>query len=273
MSPIFSSLSETSRPVATCPPAAKMRWLFGFALATSVLLSGIAAHAQTVSGITVLGSANPFLAGMPDGSTASGDSAPDQSPALVSGLNLTDGGFLTFLVNGSIDYGGGSPTDTPDGQTPEEGFFATGHGAENGMGGYTTPANALVGVFLSSAQPDLTAAPADLDFTSGSPDALGIGFSALSPQLKQVFFIGDGLTGTGTGTAQQFNIPTGATRLYLGTVDGSGWFNNSGSFTVSATRSGGTSTAAPEPTSCALALFGTLPLASKLLRRRRRVSA
>ena len=37
------------------------------------------ARAQTtVNGVIVPGSANPFLAGMPDGSTASGDSAPAQ---------------------------------------------------------------------------------------------------------------------------------------------------------------------------------------------------
>jgi hypothetical protein len=43
-----------------------------------------------------------------------------------------------------------------------------------------------------------------------------------------VFFIGDGLTGTGIGNVQEFTIPTGATRLFLGPMDGFGWFNNSG---------------------------------------------
>jgi hypothetical protein len=61
--------------------------------------------------------------------------------------------------------------------------------------------------------------------------------------LNQVFFIGDGLTGNGTGTVQQFVIPAGATRLYLGSADGAGAnYNNSGSFSVSVTGPTGTAT-------------------------------
>jgi len=46
--------------------------------------------------------------------------------------------------------------------------------------------------------------------------------------LGQVFFIGDGLTGTdavnvGSGSTQTFQVPTTATRLFLGFVDS---FNN-----------------------------------------------
>jgi hypothetical protein len=47
-----------------------------------------------------------------------------------------------------------------------------------------------------------------------------------------VFFIGDGRTGSGTGAVQQFIVPAGATRLFLGTVDGFGWNTNSGAFSV-----------------------------------------
>ena len=63
---------------------------------------------------------------------------------------------------------------------------------------------------------------------------LGTTFTTLCPSLKQVFYIGDGLSGSGAGTAQQFVIPAGATRLFLGTVDGHEWSSNSGSFSVSA---------------------------------------
>ncbi len=65
----------------------------------------------------------------------------------------------------------------------------------------------------------------------------------LSPFLKQVFFIGDGLTGNGTGAAQQFIVPAGATRLFLGPADGTGWVNNSGAFTVQV--SGGAALSGP----------------------------
>jgi hypothetical protein len=50
-----------------------------------------------------------------------------------------------------------------------------------------------------------------------------IGFESLAPELHQGFFIGDGLTGTGTGSVQKFYVPTGATRLYLGVYDAYGW--------------------------------------------------
>ena len=52
----------------------------------------------------------------------------------------------------------------------------------------------------------------------------------LSPDLKQVFFMGDGLT---SGSAvQEIVAPVGATRLYLGTMDGFEWSNNTGAFEV-----------------------------------------
>jgi hypothetical protein len=56
-----------------------------------------------------------------------------------------------------------------------------------------------------------------LDFSSG---ALTENFTTLSPELNQTFYVGDGLTGTGSGTVQQFNVPVGATTLYLGFADG-----------------------------------------------------
>jgi hypothetical protein len=85
--------------------------------------------------------------------------------------------------------------------------------------------------------------------------------------LKQTLFIGDGRTGNGTGAVQQFNIPVGAQRLYPGTVDGSGWFNNSGSFTVSAGRVGAVTV--PEASTFALALPALRMAAAILIKRRK----
>src|SRR5206468_9683201 len=45
-------------------------------------------------------------------------------------------------------------------------------------------------------------------------------------------FIGDGMTGHGTGAVQQFIVPPGATRFFLGTVDGIEWHNNTRSLNV-----------------------------------------
>jgi hypothetical protein len=96
----------------------------------------------------------------------------------------------------------------------------------------------LVGVFLGAAPPAKT--PAALDF---SPGALGDSFPELAPQVGQIFFIGDGRTGTGSGDLQRFVIPAGATDLYLGYADGygfqgtPGWYgDNTGGLSVSVTQ-------------------------------------
>jgi hypothetical protein len=60
--------------------------------------------------------------------------------------------------------------------------------------------------------------------------------------LQQIFYIGDGLTGEGTGATQSFLVPDAATRLFLGIVDGAYFLgepdyydNNVGSFSVQLT--------------------------------------
>ena len=51
--------------------------------------------------------------------------------------------------------------------------------------------------------------------TLSSPES----FTTLDPQLRQTFFIGDGQTTVGS-IIQQFFVPAGATRLFLGFADG-----------------------------------------------------
>jgi hypothetical protein len=69
----------------------------------------------------------------------------------------------------------------------------------------------LVGVFLDGGQPAVP--PPTLNFTGDHS------FKSLAPELGQVFFVGDGLTGTGTGKRQDFTVPSGATTLYLAFAD------------------------------------------------------
>ncbi|OYY93835.1 MAG: hypothetical protein B7Y41_10130 [Hydrogenophilales bacterium 28-61-23] len=210
---------------------------------------------------------------MPSGSTASGDIDP-QPPVEVTGLNLVAGGYLTFTgVTGATSYAAGCPdsecfsadgdvTGVTDYLGGSLGFinraWAGYPGGENGISDVTVPLSSLVGVFLDGSQPDLSLAPGAPDFR-----LIGLDFDALSPELKQVFFIGDGLTST--NAVQQFFIPVGATRLYLGTMDGYGWTGNNGSIVV-------TVDAVPEPETYALLLVG-LGLVGAVTRRRKQALA
>jgi hypothetical protein len=85
--------------------------------------------------------------------------------------------------------------------------------------------DALMGVFLSDERPDRSKTPRLLDFGGFRRDIDGF-----SPQLKQVFFIGDGRTSS--GGLRRYLVPAKATRLYLAVMDGFEWNNNSGSFAV-----------------------------------------
>ena len=126
----------------------------------------------------------------------------------------------------------------------------------------------LAGVFLTDAAPS-TPAPASLDFSS---TALGTSFSELSPLLQQTFYIVDGLTGEGTGSVQTLWVPDGATRLFLGIVDGAYFVggpdyydNNAGSFSATFQV-----TTVPEIDPTALASVISLVVGSLALLERRR---
>lgn len=225
------------------------KWVRASVAVFSALFAGVTMLSSPVSAgvitVNVKGNNNPFLAGAPDGATALGDSAPEQSPTLaLTGFDTTH--VLTFSAIGGFNFGGGVPIATADGQgLGNDNMSPENLGISGPMG---IRFDALVGVFLDDTVPS-GMAPASLNS--------GISFTSLSPGLRQIFWIGDGLTGTGTGDVQQFFAPTGATRLFLGSTDGFGWFNNSGvsevtiSFTAVSTSP--TSTV-PEPAS--LCVFG-----------------
>jgi hypothetical protein len=105
----------------------------------------------------------------------------------------------------------------------------------------------LVGVFLDASEPS-GPGPAALMYNYGTPGGLSTSDPSFSPALDEVFFIGDGLTGTGTGNQQIFNVPAGADRLYLGFADSfdsvpSYYADNVGSLTATFEIT----TATPEP--------------------------
>jgi hypothetical protein len=188
----------------------------------------------------VAATANPFLAGMPAGSVASVNnphnspdyagttSDPKQSPIKVN-LSLKPGEYLTFdSISGDARHDPNLADYQPDGDLSDIGHNT--NGSENGIGDVTAPINALVGVFLSDDQPNLTKAPGSLNFSTYNSR----NFTSLEPQIKQIFFIGDGLNDS--GVQQQFKVPPGATRLFIATWDFFEWNNNSGSRTVKVNR-------------------------------------
>ena len=223
---------------------------------TALSFIGITAHAAS---LVVPATTNIFGAGhtapndTPAPSGGGGGTAP-----LVFNFTAQPGQVLTFSsVSGTVQYSGSVGATGPDGGISSLNIFSF-----NGIAGITAPVlGHLSGVFLDSTEPT-DPSPARLNFTT-----LGTNFTTLAPLLRQVFFIGDGLTGTGTGAIQQFQVPSTATRLYLGFADGiqtdnlpGGYANNTG--TVSATFQ-----IVPEPTT--LTLVSAIATAACGLSRRR----
>jgi len=204
-SPNSRSLFKTFRAAALIPLA--------------VALSSFAAHAGSV---TVLATTDIWLAGQPGGSSVMGnfgtDYAPANSPIVIS---VNGGDLLTF--SNVVDSSGGVSVDgscfdaTPDAGVCYSDEYSFSPGPANGISLAYLPADALIGVFVAAGGPS-GPTPAALDFTGVG----GYSFLTLSPALDQLFFIGDGLTGTGTGSVQQFIAPAGTATLYLAVADSVG---------------------------------------------------
>lgn len=220
------------------------------------------AQPQSASQITLRVSAqsNPYLAGMPDGARVRyGDGAPRQSPALV-GLSLAGAVSVSFSATGGVSHMSGSipvvgadafgrtrlaelplacppGCDSPNGAVYprsdfhgkqwrwEPQFVSHDDGYRNGISDVIAPYDSLIGVFLEDGRTDGSKAPKLLDFKR-----LGLNFTSLAPELRQIFFIGTGATQD--GLSRRYLVPKGATRLYLGIMDSYQWNNNSGSFAV-----------------------------------------
>ena len=232
-------------------------------------IGGAAAHAAS---FVIPGTASIWLAGQPSGTSDSGYFGSDTTPANSSVLvSVTGGQILTFSASGltSVD---GLCFAGPDGGCYSD---QSGDSPAPVSGDYNGPADALIGVFLNSGagpipisnvggylEPTGFVAGLDYQASSNANESL----SAYSPSLNQVFFIGDGLTGTGTGSVQQFTVPTGADSLFLAVGDSvGGSANNLGSLNV--TVSGITASPIPEPSTLTLLGSGLVGLAG-LVRRK-----
>lgn len=185
----------------------------GIALAIVSFVFADRADAQSNSvTVTVPGTADPWLAGMPAGSTASCahgicDYAPAQSPREVTELPITPGASLAITATGGVAQDPSFPLAGPNGTSAIASHDA---GANNGMSNITAPMSSLIGVFLESSPPNLFEAP-------------GPAADPSHPSVRQIFLVGSNAT---------IIVPDGAARLFLGTMDSFQWSNNPGFFTV-----------------------------------------
>lgn len=209
---------------------------------------------------------------VPPNPIALGSGATSVTFTSVTGSLTSSGGNTCASTLGCIvlNNGTGNNLNDPDGVGAAP--STSSNTGANGISGITGPgAGYLVGVFLAAGGPS-GGTPAALNFTSSG---LGTSFSSLSPILDQTFFIGDGLTGDGTGSLQAFNVPAGAADLYLGISDASGYNgspgaygDNLGSYSVDYSIAGSVVvTGTPEPGT--LGLIATALLGAGLVARRR----
>lgn len=217
-----------------------------FRLVTAV--SMLVAFAILGSAVTVSGQANIFSAGHAFQPQPGGGGGG--VPAVE--LAVSGGSYVEFTsVTGLTNCCSASPNTGPDG-----GGGGTSINSTDGISGIIGPTQMfLVGVFLDATEP-AGAGPAILDFNS-----IGTNFTDLSPLLNQTFWIGDGLTGTGSGSLQKFHAPTGATRLFLGIADAfsfggnAGWYDdNTGAYEVDYN-------VVPEPATIAVFALGAAGMA------------
>ncbi len=166
---------------------------------------------------TVPGPTDIYLAGQPDGTTATWtltgwtSEAPQHSPVMID-ISTWAGKELRFTATGTIITGGNNGA-TPDGRN----WVLRPNGLSQ-VFGLTAMTDyregTLVGVFLTD----------DLPTSGLLPYMSSSGMTTTTPLLQHVFVI---------GSSSQVVVPTGATRLFFGVAEQQGLIiDNSGSFEV-----------------------------------------
>jgi hypothetical protein len=229
----------------------------------SVTITEVPAAGAFSRTLNLWGDTNIFGAGhtvAPSAGGGAGELPPGLSFTAKAGRVLT-----VSNVSGTVNSGCTSSLNGPDGLHGECG--GTDINSTGGIAGIVdSQANMmLVGIFLADSEPQ-DPAPARLDF---SPSAgLGEDYATIAPGIGQVFYVGDGLTGTGSGSTQQIQVPANATRVFLGFADAfigdTGWYgDNSGAFEATVNISAGDAPTSP-PTVATNAATGVTSTAAML---------
>lgn len=150
-------------------------------------------------------------AGLKDGDSIilegiSGSATYLNSNANETNTNTADGDPNYLVANGVAPAGATPTTNT------------------NGMSNVRAPIGAVMAVFLTDKVPTSGSTPANLDFGTASARD----YVSISPNLKQVFFIGDGKRAS--GETQSIIVPKDAKRMFVGMMDAWQWNDNSGNF-------------------------------------------
>ena len=237
--------------------------LLGGVCAAAMLFAAPAAFAANVA---VQSTTDIFLASQPVGTTITGYFGSDSvttNPATNNApvqIGVAGGNVLTFSASGSTSVDDSCFAGPDGGCYGDESSFSPSPAG----GTYKGPSDALIGVFLGNGVTTVANGPPSLNYTK----AANISRPAYHPGLNQIFFIGDGLTGTGTGSTQDFIAPAGATNLYIAVADSYGSSTgNEGSLNV--TYNIGTA-AVPEPSTWAVMAVGLLALGAMTRNARRK---
>jgi len=198
----------------------------GFA-AMAALMVVASAGSASAANLTVPGTANLFGAGHSaapgTGCSFRGGPFAGSIPPSVS-FPAGSGQVVTFSsVTGTVKVDGPASASLPPDGDP-----AAGSNIDSTAGIAAVDDNDdrvyLAGVFLTGAEPT-GAAPASLDFGTAG---LGKNFTTVAPLVAQSFFIGDGRNAA--GAVQSFQVPAGATRLFLGFEDALGYVGSPGCY-------------------------------------------
>jgi len=196
--------------------------------AHAVVVGALLVNAAPALGTDVPATSNVYGAGhvsAPAPGGGGGGTLPVLIPVPAGAVSLS-----VTNVSGTVRYRSGLPLNDADGVTST----CVDRPDYDGLAG---PRNLprgrhVTAVFLDDTEPG-DPPPAGLDHNAM------FDFTSIAPALRQMFFVGDGLTGTGTGDTQVFEVPAGATRLYFGFIDSNacgdppGWYaDNSGVITL-----------------------------------------